>query len=68
MFLRRRLTFNGLHGGIFQKTELFITAAMKTSNPTWRLVRHEVERYVKGSTALYQSTQQATGSLLFQTS
>jgi hypothetical protein len=27
------LTFNGLHGVIFQKVELFITTAERTSNP-----------------------------------
>jgi hypothetical protein len=29
-----RLTFNGLHGVIFQKIELFISIAVRTSNPT----------------------------------
>jgi hypothetical protein len=28
-----RLAFNGLHGVISQKTELFITTAVRTSNP-----------------------------------
>jgi hypothetical protein len=27
------MTFNGLHGFISQKTELFITTGVKTSNP-----------------------------------
>jgi hypothetical protein len=31
---KHRLTFNGLHGVIFQKTELFTTTALGTSNPT----------------------------------
>jgi hypothetical protein len=31
---KRRLTFNGLHGVIFQKMVLFITTAVTTSNPT----------------------------------
>jgi hypothetical protein len=32
-----RLTFNGLHGVISQKIVLFITTAVRTSNPTdWR--------------------------------
>jgi hypothetical protein len=31
---RSRLTFNGLHRVISQKTELFITKAVRTSNPT----------------------------------
>jgi hypothetical protein len=31
---KRRLTFNGLHGFISLKTELFITTAVRTSNPT----------------------------------
>jgi hypothetical protein len=31
------LTFNGLHGVISQKTELFITTAVRTSNPTNRM-------------------------------
>jgi hypothetical protein len=31
------LTFNGLHGVISQKTELFITTAVRTSNPTSQL-------------------------------
>jgi hypothetical protein len=33
-----RLTFNGLHGVISQKTELFITTALRASIPTWKLV------------------------------
>jgi hypothetical protein len=35
---KRWLTLNGLHGVIFQKMILFITTAVKTSNPTqlWR--------------------------------
>jgi hypothetical protein len=31
--LKRRLTFNGLHGVISQKTEPFITTAVRTSDP-----------------------------------
>jgi hypothetical protein len=31
---KRPLTFNGLHGVISQKMELFITTAVRTSNPT----------------------------------
>jgi hypothetical protein len=31
---KRRLTSNGLHGVISQKIELFITTAVRTSNPT----------------------------------
>jgi hypothetical protein len=31
---KRRLTFNGLHGVISQKIVLFITTAVRTSNPT----------------------------------
>jgi hypothetical protein len=34
MFLRKMLIFNGLHSFISQKTELFITTAVKTSNLT----------------------------------
>jgi hypothetical protein len=30
---KRRLTFNGLHGVIFQKIEHFITTAVRTSGP-----------------------------------
>jgi hypothetical protein len=30
---KRRLTFNGLHGVISHKIELFITTAVRTSNP-----------------------------------
>jgi hypothetical protein len=33
MHQKRRLTFNGLHGVISQKIELFITTAVRTSNP-----------------------------------
>jgi hypothetical protein len=33
MFLQNVLTFNGLHGVIFQKIELFINTAVRTSNP-----------------------------------
>jgi hypothetical protein len=31
---KRQLTLNGLHGVIFQKIVLFITSAVRTSNPT----------------------------------
>jgi hypothetical protein len=34
---KRRLTLNGLHGVISQTMILFITTAVKTSNPTWHL-------------------------------
>jgi hypothetical protein len=35
MFLRNfSLLFNGLHGFVSQKIELFITTAVRTSNPT----------------------------------
>jgi hypothetical protein len=38
--LKRRLTFNGLHGVISQKIEPFITTGVRTSNPTyWLLIR-----------------------------
>jgi hypothetical protein len=33
---KRRLTFNGLHDVISQKVVLFITTAVRTSNPTWK--------------------------------
>jgi hypothetical protein len=32
---KRRLSFNGLQGIISQKTELFITTAVRTSDPTF---------------------------------
>jgi hypothetical protein len=32
--MKRWLTFNGLHGVISQKMELFITTVVRTSNPT----------------------------------
>jgi hypothetical protein len=32
-----QLTFNGLHGIISQKTKLFITTTVRTSDPTWTL-------------------------------
>jgi hypothetical protein len=35
--LKRWLTFNSLHGVISQKIEFFITTAVRTSNPTWKL-------------------------------
>jgi hypothetical protein len=35
---KRQLTFNGLHGVISQKTVLFITTAVRTSNPTFGIV------------------------------
>jgi hypothetical protein len=31
---KRRLTFNGLHGVIAQKIQIFITTGVRTSNPT----------------------------------
>jgi hypothetical protein len=33
---KRRLAFNGLHGIISQKMELFITTAVRTSNPAFK--------------------------------
>jgi hypothetical protein len=33
--LKRRLTFNGLHGILSQKIVSFITTTVRTSNPTW---------------------------------
>jgi hypothetical protein len=36
---KRRLTFNGLHGVISRKAELFITTGVRTSNPTFEIVR-----------------------------
>jgi hypothetical protein len=38
-------TFNGIHGVISQKTELFITTTVRTSNPTWlsMIIRKELE-------------------------
>lgn len=46
---KRQLNFNGLHGAISKKTELFTTTAVKTSNPTsslrFRLSgNHRIER------------------------
>jgi hypothetical protein len=35
---KRRLTFNRLHGVISLKIELFITTAVRTSNPTRRIL------------------------------
>jgi hypothetical protein len=35
VFPKRWLTFNGLHGVISQKLILFMTTAVKTSNPTF---------------------------------
>jgi hypothetical protein len=34
MFLRKVVTFNGLHGGISQRIEVFITTAVRTINRT----------------------------------
>jgi hypothetical protein len=34
-FPKSRLTFTGLHGVISQKIVLFITTAVRTSNPAW---------------------------------
>jgi hypothetical protein len=39
---KRRWTLNGLHGVISQKMVLFVTTAMKTSNPNRRIVGHVV--------------------------
>jgi hypothetical protein len=41
---KRRLTFNGLHGVISRKIVLFITTAVRTSDPTY-MVRIIWERY-----------------------
>jgi hypothetical protein len=39
MFLQKvALAFNRLHGLIYQKIELFITTAVRTSNPTWAII------------------------------
>jgi hypothetical protein len=35
------LSFNGLHDFISQKTELFITTGVRTSNPTRRKINKE---------------------------
>jgi hypothetical protein len=43
---KRRLTYNGLHGVVYQKTELFITTAVGTSDPT------QVKKKVKFSLCL----------------
>jgi hypothetical protein len=44
----RRLNFNGLHGVISQKTVLFITTAVRTSNSTlWTLHNLCVIKYTK---------------------
>jgi hypothetical protein len=32
--MKRHLTFNRLHGVIFQKVKLFITTAVRTPNPS----------------------------------
>jgi hypothetical protein len=37
---KRLLTFNGLHGVIFQKTVLFMTTAVRTSNPTYEFFHY----------------------------
>jgi hypothetical protein len=36
---KRRLTFNGLHGVISQKTVLFVSTAVRTSGPTQNMKR-----------------------------
>jgi hypothetical protein len=42
--LKRRLTFNGTHGVISQKIEIFLTTAVRTLNPTE--LRHWTQQYV----------------------
>jgi hypothetical protein len=37
---KRRLICNGLHGVVSQKIELFITIAVRTSNPTCYYIHH----------------------------
>jgi hypothetical protein len=39
---KRRLKLNGLHGVIFQKMILFLTTAVKTSNPTYEAPQYAV--------------------------
>jgi hypothetical protein len=35
--MKRRLNFSGLHGVLFQTTEIFIVTAVRISDPTRRL-------------------------------
>jgi hypothetical protein len=45
--LKRRSTFNGLHGVIFKKTELFITISVRTSNPSPYTVQVSKSRWMR---------------------
>jgi hypothetical protein len=49
MFFRNvAFTLNGLHGGLFQKTELFITTALRISVPTEdKQIRTEIIHQMK---------------------
>jgi hypothetical protein len=48
---KRRLKPNGLHGVIFQKMILFITTAVKTSNPT-SLIFIRIEARITGQISI----------------
>jgi hypothetical protein len=49
--LKRRLTFDGLYGVVFQKIELFITSAVRTSNPTLLILSKQVSQRQTGQFA-----------------
>jgi hypothetical protein len=58
--LKCRPTFDRLHGTIYQKTELFITTTVRTSNPTWKYyIRDEICRTQYGvfTTQYYEALQ-----------
>jgi hypothetical protein len=69
---RRRVTFNGLHGVISQKTEFFITTAIRTSNPIrnstllWnRAVHYHVQKNPAIRSPFYTSRIQSIDLLRF---
>jgi hypothetical protein len=47
---KRQLTFNGLHGIVSQKIEVFITTAVRTSNPTLEVCS---EHYARSTWAAF---------------
>jgi hypothetical protein len=61
---KRQLTFNRLHGVISQKAELFITIAVRTSNPTKVYVPSNMHiQLVKGK---FKEVEKAAKSLVIK--
>jgi hypothetical protein len=61
---KRRLTFNGLHSVISQKIVLFMTTAVRTSNPSLHLVRKAKQVMFRERVLLYCLTRMKHSDLV----